>query len=867
MPTTPGVSVIVPVYNDAARLRRCLDALSASTFTAFEIIVVDDGSTDDSPAVAEAAGPRLVRMPRQSGPALARNQGAEVARSPILFFVDADVLVHPDAVGRVFDNLSPSDAPDAVFGSYDDTPEHPAVISRFKNLFHHHTHQHAREEAGTFWSGCGAMRRDVFLRHGGYSQTYHRPCIEDVELGIRLTAAGGRVRLDKRLQGRHLKRWTLTGLVKTDVFDRGIPWTRLLLETGRPADDLNVSHLQKLAAAGAATAALAWTAAGFAVPALFPLPFAVLGIAVAADVATARLASPAARLAAERAAAIAFVLLLAAGVVLAPLVSLLALAGLGVMCVINLGFCRLLLRQGGWAMALLGMPLLVLYYLYSVVAFAAGHVAYAVRPPPAAAEPWPAPRRRITYAGVGLVLFVVAGVLNVLMPLDPRPTYEFLIWDQKGYFAWLPTLVLDKDLDFKNQRVESAEAAWKRVEAGDTAATAGNKYPMGTALTAAPGFVAVHAFYHLCKQLGLGEPFVPDGYSLPYQLAAVGMLIAFAVLAMVLADDLLTKRFGVSGRVALGAVLLVWLGSASIFYLIRHPLYSHTTAAAWITLAAWTAHRLFTAFAKRERAPLVAWGLFSLACAMTAITRKPDALIVLPLAAFVAFAGARAAGWRPTGRLLVVAAVVVAMATPLFLQYAADSVMLAESRRVADLAAAEASRVKPAVADPQAVGYRSDEVFYWTDPALVQTLFSSRKGLFFFAPVLLLSAWGVGRHVLGRDVFGRDGRRDPLVLCLLAGAAGIWYLNSSWYAWWFGSPFGARAFIGLNVLFVIGMGLGLRHVGSLSPGRQSLVRVGVGVALAWHLFLLTLWITGAVVKDDYLIQAEKRTAHGFFERF
>src|ERR671924_2313726 len=99
--TPMRLSVIVPAYNNPQALRECLAALMASADPAAEILVVDDASTDDTPAVAARMGVRVLRLAENSGPAAARNHGARHTRGEILFFVDADVLVAPGAVARV----------------------------------------------------------------------------------------------------------------------------------------------------------------------------------------------------------------------------------------------------------------------------------------------------------------------------------------------------------------------------------------------------------------------------------------------------------------------------------------------------------------------------------------------------------------------------------------------------------------------------------------------------------------------------------------------------------------------------------------------------------------------------------------------
>lgn len=244
------ISVIIPVYNSASTLDRCLQALRASAYSDYECIVVDDGSTDESAAVADAHATHLVKMSgRPRGPAYARNRGAEAARGDILFFVDADAVVHPDALTRVADTFAGHPEADAVFGSYDDNPEGREFLSRYKNLFHHFVHQQAGEEAVTFWAGCGAVRRRVFLAIGGFDEIrYPRPSIEDIELGYRLRSCGHTIVLNKELQVQHLKRWTLRGMIKTDVVDRGIPWTQLLMQEGRLPNALNLHISQRISA-------------------------------------------------------------------------------------------------------------------------------------------------------------------------------------------------------------------------------------------------------------------------------------------------------------------------------------------------------------------------------------------------------------------------------------------------------------------------------------------------------------------------------------------------------------------------------------------------------------------------------------------
>jgi GT2 family glycosyltransferase len=237
----PTISVIIPVHNGGTKFRKCLQSLAASDTAPEEVIVASDGDSDGSWRVAEEFGAQVLRIATRQGPAHARNMGAKKATGDILFFFDADVTIPENAISRVVDTFQHNPELAALFGSYDDEPLEVNFLSQYKNLFHHYGHQTAKEEASTFWSGCGAIRREVFLTMGGFDEGYRGPTIEDVDLGYRLRKAGYRIRLVKELQVKHLKRWEVSSLLKADFLYRALPWTNLILNEGRFIDDLNVN--------------------------------------------------------------------------------------------------------------------------------------------------------------------------------------------------------------------------------------------------------------------------------------------------------------------------------------------------------------------------------------------------------------------------------------------------------------------------------------------------------------------------------------------------------------------------------------------------------------------------------------------------
>lgn len=181
------------------------------------------------------------------GPGMARNQAARGVDSDLLLFVDADVAIHANAIALLREAMKEPGVV-AAFGSYDDCPPAPGLASRYANLRHHFIHQRSPPFATTFWAGLGMVRREVFLACGGFSSAYGRPSIEDIELGSRLVAKGGRIRVVSSALGKHLKRWTLGQLWRTDIFQRALPWSRLIRDRLSSDQGLNGSPRERVAA-------------------------------------------------------------------------------------------------------------------------------------------------------------------------------------------------------------------------------------------------------------------------------------------------------------------------------------------------------------------------------------------------------------------------------------------------------------------------------------------------------------------------------------------------------------------------------------------------------------------------------------------
>lgn len=239
----------MPTHGPRRNARQALQALGKLQPTPDQIVIVIDTPPTPEDTALLPAGAVTVEVPHQSGPARARNAGVGRVDTDWVLFVDSDVVVPPGTIQHVRDIMKRRPGLAALFGTYDSSPGDPGFLSQYRNLLHQFVHLQGREEAETFWAGLGAVRVEMFRKVGGFDPRFQRPSIEDIELGGRIRDHGGAIRLEKTLQATHLKRWTFGSMLRTDLLDRGIPWTRLILRRGQTPNDLSVDPKARLSTA------------------------------------------------------------------------------------------------------------------------------------------------------------------------------------------------------------------------------------------------------------------------------------------------------------------------------------------------------------------------------------------------------------------------------------------------------------------------------------------------------------------------------------------------------------------------------------------------------------------------------------------
>jgi len=281
---SPKVSLVIPNYNYARPLEECLRAALAQTYESLEVIVVDDCSTDDSAAIAESYGVRVLRTPRNVGAPAARNVGAAGATGEIIFFVDSDVALHPNAVANAVAVLESDRDIGAVCGHYEPEPLFAdGIVEEYRSLQQYFWIASDEGTITTSYTAIMAVRKELFESMGGFDPIMRDT--DNAEFGSRLSRTH-RIVLTSTVRGRHDYDDTLR-TVLSKVFTRArlhIPLylRRADLSGGFSSGPRAWASIVTLLALVTAALPVAFGTAWLAVP------IAILAAALACDVALYR---------------------------------------------------------------------------------------------------------------------------------------------------------------------------------------------------------------------------------------------------------------------------------------------------------------------------------------------------------------------------------------------------------------------------------------------------------------------------------------------------------------------------------------------------------------------------------------------------
>jgi glycosyltransferase involved in cell wall biosynthesis len=227
------ITIIIPCYNSAQTIGTCLRAIYRSDYPHYEVIVVDDHSSDASRDIIQKYPCQLISLPKHQGAGFARNAGVRASRGDILFFTDADCVLQKNTLQIVADTMATVDTNVIVGGTYTKRPYDNNFFSRFQSLFIHYAEtKHAR----------------LFKHHEGFTNQVF-PILEDVEYSHRLKRDGVKLIINPELQVQHIFNFSLLRSIQNAIRKTRF-WTTyslrnkdLLADSGTASHELKINTL------------------------------------------------------------------------------------------------------------------------------------------------------------------------------------------------------------------------------------------------------------------------------------------------------------------------------------------------------------------------------------------------------------------------------------------------------------------------------------------------------------------------------------------------------------------------------------------------------------------------------------------------
>jgi hypothetical protein len=410
-------------------------------------------------------------------------------------------------------------------------------------------------------------------------------------------------------------------------------------------------------------------------------------------------------------------------------------------------------------------------------------------------------RRDQLYAFLVLLLFVLAIGMALLKSKQLKQEFNLIVSDSRFYYAYLPSAIIDGDLDFSNQIKDTWGVDFRQELLEDKTETGliRNKYPIGISLTLLPSFMLGHAV-----AVSSGGLISANGYSWPYQILCLGLIELLVWITLVRIDRILTEQLHIPAFPSFLSVIVLTFGTPYTYYICREPFMAHAISTFWCVEIAYIS---ITHYYNSKTLARLAF------CVAMAIICRPTNVHLFPIIALGLVASMRKSGVRTV--ISSLPWLIVAL-IPIGLQVFTWRTLSGNW-----------------------INYSySDEGFNWFQPALWQTLFSSRHGVFFWSPILLMATIYLFTKI-----------RNPLIFFWSLGAILLWYANSAWHCWWFGDAFGGRAFIELSGLFTVGLAI-------FFASLQQKPKIAIAVAsfsIIFNILFMFLYISHRISRDGYLL--------------
>ncbi len=205
------VSLVIPAYNAGKTIDPCLRSVVRQDFPDYEVIVVDDGSLDDTAQTAKKYPVKLIKIPHQ-GRSAARNAGFEASQGEIIIFVDSDCVV---GEGLIVNIIGPLEDPEiGVTQAWWEVMNQDKLVPCLIHKVYEYLTRNL-DYPDFFWSFCFAVRRELFEKVGKFDVSWKN--VEDDDFSYRVTGKGYKIKLMREVRVGHFFRETLLAHIKIHI--------------------------------------------------------------------------------------------------------------------------------------------------------------------------------------------------------------------------------------------------------------------------------------------------------------------------------------------------------------------------------------------------------------------------------------------------------------------------------------------------------------------------------------------------------------------------------------------------------------------------------------------------------------------------
>ncbi|MGO9014745.1 MAG: glycosyltransferase family 2 protein [Dissulfurispiraceae bacterium] len=242
------ISVIIPNYNGSATIGKCLESVFESSYGNFEVVVVDDCSSDNSVKIIKQFPCRLIELKTHGGAAKARNAGALHSSGEVFFFIDADCLLSIDTLSLANRAISEAGPDTVIGGTYTPIPYDKDFFSTFQSVFIHYFEIKNTRRPDYVATHAMVISAETFRKYDGFNEDF-LPILEDVEFSHRLNRGGCRLVMDPGITVRHIFKFTLIRSI-LNAYRKARYWTiysiingDMLTDSGTASRELKINGI------------------------------------------------------------------------------------------------------------------------------------------------------------------------------------------------------------------------------------------------------------------------------------------------------------------------------------------------------------------------------------------------------------------------------------------------------------------------------------------------------------------------------------------------------------------------------------------------------------------------------------------------